>query len=66
MSLRLRLLNMFLRGVEKPRLARMTSPEQMRRGLARAAAILPSPPSEIRFSQTPASDGAPRRASAKP
>ncbi len=53
MSIRLTLLNAYLRNVVKPSLARASNAEALRRGLRRAAAMLPPPPSEARFGPAP-------------
>lgn len=59
MSLQLGLLNFLLRRLEKPRLARLKDAEPMRRGLRRAAALLPKPALEIVFEPAPAVERAP-------
>lgn len=53
MSIRLKVLNALLRNIVKPRLARATNVAVLRRGLRRAAALLPPPPSEARFGPAP-------------
>lgn len=53
MSLRLTLLNAYLRNVVKPQLAKAQEAETLRRGLRRGAAILPQPPAEARFARAP-------------
>ncbi|MCI4663863.1 MAG: alpha/beta hydrolase [Neomegalonema sp.] len=49
MSLRLRLLNAYMRSFVKPRLARASSAEALRRGLRRGSGLLPAPPNAAEF-----------------
>lgn len=62
MSLSIRLFDLALRATVKRSLARLETPEQMRRGVERAAALAPPPPRAARF-HAEALDGGPEPAS---